>query len=425
MIKKTAQITTLIAATFFLGKAHASIDVSGCDSLKGTTDYSPCVRLAMVESSGTQVDCVECLFAAQEREKNVGDYIVEGLGVVAGPLAYFGSTWLQTNAQRDINQQWSDAYKESNQNWSAAYQHGFDSCGSQFSTYTSYLDKNGFNPPSESGVQGMMSSCNNSASMLGMYAGMNGMMGSGMGMNSGGMNGYYSAGYSPGMMSGMMGPYAGGGGGAYLNFGLNGGMNGGMNGMNGMYGMNGMNGGLNGGLYLNGGMNGGMNGMGNYGMNGMNGSGMMYPGGMSGMNGMAGLSGYMPGMDGMGSYWNGTGGWGSGNSQYLAQQQAYQQQMQQQQQLQQQQQQQQQQAYQAWLQQQQAVQSQNSSLWSRSQANQTGNIAADQALASQYQTAATDYYRNQNMGSYYGSYPYSMGGMNSQFSYGFNYGFGI
>ena len=415
-----------------------------CRELKNSDqeEYMLCLEAAVKVSNSGGDDCIECRYG-QDRKPTVGETIVEGLGVIAGPLAYFGS-----------NLVWSNAYRDSNESWANAYQSGWEACTNQFDLYTTYLIDRGANPLTADEAESFTGNCNGYA--YGQFAGYGGMTGTGFG---GYGNGYLGAGYSSGFLSGMMGPnYYGmygssglgmglglgmgmlgmsgltGGGGLYLNLGLNSSgmynpymmsssynpyayMNMNMN----PYAYMNMNTNMNPYAYMN--MNTSMNPYAYMNMNmNMNMNPYAYMNMNTSMNPYAYMnmntsmnpyaymsSSYYPGATGItsynpwqsGSYWNNS----SYNTYQQQQQQYYQQYYQQQQQ---------------YYQQQQALYQQQSELNQRAQGNVVGNYYANQALYEQYMNAGYDYYNNMgaNNYSYYGSSPYAYGNLGLQFGFG-------
>ena len=251
--------------------------------------------------------CLHCLDAPDSTSP-----WIKALSIAAGPLAHFG-----------VNYLWSDAYKDTQEGWANAYQsrykYGYPACTSQFNAYTSYLTERGAPPLDAAGATDFTSRCN--GTLMGAGGGFAGMGGSYPNGYGGHGNGFVGAGYNPMFLNRMAGPYQGGGmmgRGMYRgnNFGMGMGLGlglgmlgGGMFPGGGGAGINiGFGGGGGGGFGMPGG---GMYGHGGYGIpgGGFNmgtpGVGLGYPG-VGGYNGMPGVSfpgvgvGGSMGMPGMG-----------------------------------------------------------------------------------------------------------------------------
>jgi hypothetical protein len=247
----------LILTNFCLVTTAQAYSIDECENISSPSDRSYCIRSTVAVQGGADF-CYECAMGEEQQEKS--NPWVDALGIIAGPLAYFGTNYL-----------WSNAYKKSNQAWAGAYSHGHDACTSRFNTYTNYLTERGASPMLPEQATAFSDSCNGASS--GMFAGGGGMGGNGYG---GGGNGWGAAGYSPGFMGGMIGPNYGGG--MYGGGGYGGGMGGPGYGGGGMYmgGGGGYPGNFGGGLGLGLGY-----GLGSGLMGGMMGGGGGYPGWIS------------------------------------------------------------------------------------------------------------------------------------------------
>ena len=189
MFKKFSMLTLILL--FTSSQTLWSIDYQEeCSGINANThqdEWSFCVKA--VTASNYDIDCVECLMAQQEEESNPW---VEALGIVAGPLAYFGSAYVGAKY----------AYK-SQQAWADAYESGYESCNSQFNSALDYNVSSGSTSYTADELSTLMSSCNGSS--LGTYSGYSGLLGTGYGSYG---NPYLSAGYSSNFMSGMLGNYS-------------------------------------------------------------------------------------------------------------------------------------------------------------------------------------------------------------------------
>jgi hypothetical protein len=308
-------------------------------------------------------DCISC-----NSSRSDSSY-AENVSAWMNPLAYIatglGSAYLGYRGQKA---------------WANAYASGQQQCTSRFNSYLDYNITRGSNPILPEQADPLMQ-CNNSP--MGGYAGMGGMSSNGYG---GFGNPYASAGYSGGFLGGMAGPYGGMGNGMGMGMGAGAGFNISLGaGLQGGMGMGGMQGG---GMFGGGGMYAGGAGMGSPGGFYMGGNGAMVPGGWNGA--------------GNGSYWNNGGNWG-GNQYWQGQQNQM-------------------------MQQQQQWQSRSQFANQRNMGNYMTGQAAGNALAQNYNQAVTSYglgMQNQGQSGYYGAAPYQMNnGLQGQFSYGVNYGFG-
>ena len=102
------------------------------------------------------------------KEKDRQVTYLEGLGIIAGPAAMFGSVYLQTNAMKHGYTAYKDMYIK-----------GQDACTMRFNNFTEYYADQKTTPMDPKlGLQaaGM---CN--ASPLSAYAGFGGMFGTGFG----------------------------------------------------------------------------------------------------------------------------------------------------------------------------------------------------------------------------------------------------
>ena len=115
-------------------------DALSCDRFIGEPKkYELCTKSQQENSD----DCVDCSTqkaprdAFYERERSTGDYILEGLGILAGPAAMFGSVYLQTNAMKHGYTAYKDMYMK-----------GQDACTMRFNNFTGYYAvKNDTNGP--------------------------------------------------------------------------------------------------------------------------------------------------------------------------------------------------------------------------------------------------------------------------------------
>ena len=268
-LKKFVLVNSLLALVF--GHTALAYDNNTChemfpdeeERMRYADEYRACLRMEI--AGGADVDCVECLFAQQEKSNPW----VDALGIVAGPLALFGSAYVGARY----------AYK-SQKEWAGAYEAGHAACTSRFNSYLDYNITRGSNPILPEQAEGLMS-CNGSP--YGSFAGFGGLTGNGFG---GFGSPFIGAGYTGGFMGGMMGPGFGLGGG----FGMGGGFGNGLGIGGGIsiggglgypgFGMGGYP--MGGGFGLGGGIGGGINIGGGFGMPGM-GGGFGMPGAGFGM----------------------------------------------------------------------------------------------------------------------------------------------
>ncbi|MBC7428707.1 MAG: hypothetical protein H7336_08865, partial [Bacteriovorax sp.] len=271
--------------------AAGSADCAGMNHPAYQDEYRACLRVDIAASaSAAGVDCIDCLFAAKEKESNPW---IEALGIVAQPLAYVGATYLGAKYANKSQEAWANSYAE-----------GFKQCTNRFNSYLDYSVSSGANPILPADASTLQASCNGNG--MGSYAGYGGLASNGVG---GYGNPFQSAGYSSGMLGGMMGPnYGAGGYGAGVNggygTGLGYGLGSGLSGMMG-YGYPGLGGGLSGGINIGiggglGGLGGGLGGYGYPGMGGGIGGQIGIGGGIGGYPGMGGIGGGMGGYPGMG-----------------------------------------------------------------------------------------------------------------------------
>lgn len=366
---------------------------------------------AGISAGGSNHDCPDCERACLQQQQDAAqpNAWVEAAGLLAGPLAMLGSTWVNSYYGYKSQKAWANT----SSNWADAYKSGNEACTNNFNSYLSYLNDRGANPLSSTDASSMMTGCNLNSSMNG-YAGYAGLYGNGYGGVS---NPWLSSGYSSGMMSGLMGPYYSGS--LYSGMGT-GGI--GISGTLGGWGINATGSGLGGGLgvYFGSGGNlgygmgstypsiSGTGGYGNSSYGGNIGVGLgvgTYGGGTSvgGIGyGSLGIGGWSPTSGGAGSYWGNSGGWGNTNGTFNSQ-------------------------YINYVSQQQAAYQQAQAGYSRMQ----GNMAMDQGISNNlyqnYLSAGQDYYRNtgsSSYGSYYGgigNYPssggsyYGTGNLGAQF----------
>jgi len=169
-------------------------------------DYRNCRNTVLaINAADAGVDCIECITSQQQKSNPW----LEALGIVAAPLAFFGSAYVGAKY----------AYKTQKQ-WANAYETGYNACTSQFNSALDYNISSGATSYTASELSGMMGACNGGG-LGGAYAGYGGLIGNGYG---GVGNPWLSAGYSGGFMSGMMGPYYGNGAGININAGVGGGL---------------------------------------------------------------------------------------------------------------------------------------------------------------------------------------------------------
>ncbi|MBP5296624.1 MAG: hypothetical protein J6Y94_04750 [Bacteriovoracaceae bacterium] len=186
---------------------------SNCSSMIGTDVYNFCLRAATINAFNAEgnVDCIECLLYADEKTTETNPW-VEALGVLAGPMASFGSNWVWAESYKKSNQHyaeairksnlaWADSYRDTNEYWSNAYMAGYRACENNFNAYLAYTKEMLADPVTAEQAE-VLAQCNGQD--LDLYTGYQGMYSAMGGM---GMNPYMAAGYSPAFMSGMLGPY--------------------------------------------------------------------------------------------------------------------------------------------------------------------------------------------------------------------------
>ncbi len=126
-----------------------------------------------------EVDCIDCI----ERSSSSSAWI-EGFGMLAGPLAYYGAQKSWASAYSGVQNTWANAYAGTNQAWANAYQAGIAACDGRFNAYLQYNTNRGANPIEAQDAARMSQMCN----QIGFYGQFQG--GAGGGMNMGGMYGY-------------------------------------------------------------------------------------------------------------------------------------------------------------------------------------------------------------------------------------------
>ena len=184
LTKKFVQILLLSLALFNIGAVVEAYEDDPCgyiDQYTFKAEHRACLRMEILGSGS--VDCVDCLFY-EEPKTNPW---VEALGIVAGPLAMVGSTYIASRYAYKGQQAWADAYR-----------YGHEACTNRFNAYTNYLQERGAAPMLPEQAQPMVARCNG-IGMNGNYAGYGGLYGNGFG---GFGNPYLSAGFSPGFMGG-------------------------------------------------------------------------------------------------------------------------------------------------------------------------------------------------------------------------------
>lgn len=172
-------------------KVHAAnqMDCEGIRHPAYMDEYRACLRANIAaEATEAGVDCVDCIF---DQAKSNSNGWVEGLGVLAQPLAYLAASYVTSKQQHEINKVWANAYES-----------GHKECTNRFNSYIDYNTTVGANPLLPADVGGMIASCNGYG--YGSYAGYGGYLGNGLG---GYGNPFQGMGYSSGFMNGMMGPY--------------------------------------------------------------------------------------------------------------------------------------------------------------------------------------------------------------------------
>ena len=159
-------------------------DCSGIDQAMYQSEYKACLRLQIAGSSN--VDCIECLFAQEEKTSPW----VEALGAVAAPLAYFGATWVGAHYQYKSQKGWANAYNNANNKWANAYEQGHVQCTNRFNSYLDYNTSIGAAPVLAKQAESFAKACNQQP--LGQFAGFGGLGG---GLFGGGGNPFLSAGF--------------------------------------------------------------------------------------------------------------------------------------------------------------------------------------------------------------------------------------
>jgi len=189
-------------------------DLSGdCSGMIGTDVYNFCLRAATINAFNAEgnIDCIECLLYADTKTTETNPWL-EALGVLAGPLASFGSNWVWAESTKKSNQHyaeairksniaWAESYRDTNEYWAKAYTAGYEACQNNFNSYLAYTVDMAADPVTAEQAE-VLAQCNGQD--LSLYAGYQGMYGMGGGT---GINPYQAAGYTNQLLAGLIGPY--------------------------------------------------------------------------------------------------------------------------------------------------------------------------------------------------------------------------
>ncbi|RLA63935.1 MAG: hypothetical protein DRQ89_05555, partial [Epsilonproteobacteria bacterium] len=156
--------------------AYSQDQCAYIDQVLYPNEYRACLRMQIASSAN--IDCVSCLFAEEEKSNPW----VEALGIVAAPLAMFGSAAITSYYDYKGQKKWANAYKE-----------GHKQCTNRFNSYVDYSIERGAAPILPEQATDLNNSCNGSS--LGGYAGFGGGIGGGgIGLIG---NPYIGGGFSP------------------------------------------------------------------------------------------------------------------------------------------------------------------------------------------------------------------------------------
>ncbi len=185
-------ILILISLIMDIRPLHAAGPESNCEHVNHPAfqeEYRTCLRVQIAASAKEAgVDCVDCIF----QQKDESNAVVEAVGVIAQPLAYFLGTYAVAKFQYATQKKWADAYAS-----------GFTECTNRFNSYLNYNTTIGANPISATDAASL-GTCNGYG--YGSYAGYGGLTSNGYG---GYGNPFLASGFSNNFMSGYGNGYWG------------------------------------------------------------------------------------------------------------------------------------------------------------------------------------------------------------------------